>query len=79
MCVCAALPEGKIALFTKVLVISHPCERKKVMIGTVPLIGLCLANFEVLQVPEDPHDRHNHQRGSLEAMPRMISALSPPS
>ena len=58
-------PEGKIALSTKVLVISHPCERKKVMIGTVPLIGLCLANFELLQVPEDPHDRHNHQRGSL--------------
>ena len=30
----------------------------------MPLINLCLANFELLQLPEDPQDRSNHKRGA---------------
>ena len=54
VCVCSRLPTSKIVLPTKVMVISHPCEKKKRMIGTVPLIDLCLANYELLELPADP-------------------------
>jgi DTW domain-containing protein YfiP len=49
VCVCRALPDaGKIALKTKVMVVQHPCECKKKMIGTVPLMDLVLSNFELV-------------------------------
>ena len=49
VCVCAALPQnGKIGLRTKVMVVQHPCECKKKMIGTVPLMELVLSNFELV-------------------------------
>jgi DTW domain-containing protein YfiP len=49
VCVCKALPDGgKIDLQTKVMVVQHPCECKKKMIGTVPLMDLVLANFELV-------------------------------
>ena len=49
VCVCKALPQdGKIELRTKVMVVQHPCECKKKMIGTVPLMDLVLSNFELV-------------------------------
>jgi len=48
VCVCSTLPEQKIALNTRVMVLQHPCELRKQIIGTVPLLALCLVNFELL-------------------------------
>lgn len=50
VCVCSALPPNgeKIRLQTKILVIQHPCECRKKIIGTVPLMQLCLENCELL-------------------------------
>ena len=50
---------------TQVMVISHPSEKKKVLIGTVALMDLCLSNFELLQLPEG------------EARPRSTQTLKP--
>jgi len=48
VCVCSTLPAEKIALNTRVMVLQHPCELRKQIIGTVPLLALCLVNFELL-------------------------------
>ncbi|KAJ1476950.1 DTW domain-containing protein [Baffinella frigidus] len=48
VCVCSALPAQKIFLNTKIMVLQHPCELRKQIIGTVPLLALCLINFELL-------------------------------
>jgi hypothetical protein len=48
VCVCPALPEQRIHLGTRVMVLQHPCECRKQIIGTVPLLALCLQNFELL-------------------------------
>ena len=77
VCVCPALPSGgKITVTTKVIVISHPCEKKKQTIGTVPLIDLCLTNFELVPLPADPADRNNHLKGSLANFPSIQRALN---
>jgi DTW domain-containing protein YfiP len=75
VCVCSRLPTSKIVLPTKVMVISHPCEKKKRMIGTVPLIDLCLANYELLELPADPLDSNNHIKGCLRDFPSLQHAL----
>ncbi|EKX45066.1 hypothetical protein GUITHDRAFT_139336 [Guillardia theta CCMP2712] len=48
VCVCSSLPAEKIMLKTKILVVQHPCECHKKIIGTVPLMELVLDNMQVV-------------------------------
>ena len=48
ICICEALPLERLALQTKILVVQHPLERHRKVIGTVPLLEACLTNFEIL-------------------------------
>lgn len=48
VCICECLPSEKILTETQVFVLQHPVEaRRRKVIGTVPLLPLCLENVEV--------------------------------
>ena len=68
-CVCPALPPSglKLPLLTKVLVVQHPLELKKRMIGTVPLMDLVLSNFGI-----------SVDKGNLEGDADLLEALEDP-
>jgi len=83
VCVCSALPAQKIFLNTKIMVLQHPCELRKQIIGTVPLLALCLINFELLIARGDGMTSETRGKaplkGDLEASPSPLSSATAPS
>ena len=71
ICLCAALPAAKLRTRTRVVVLQHYREaRDKTVIGTVPLLKLCLENVEVVV---DDFDR---ARGHVRAKRRAAAAIA---
>lgn len=49
VCLCASLPASKLQTATRVIVLQHFREaRNKAIIGTVPIVQMCLENVEVI-------------------------------